>query len=331
MTTKNDPLTTALVEASAAPAARKEAAGIVKRSSAFFADPKMIAPKVDLDTGKRFNHRIDFGDIEGLAVSIKANGVLNPLRVKRIAALETGEVFELIDGERRLTALKLILKKDPDFLAEEGVPIVIVDKAQSDLTSKIQMFEANNSKNFTPIEEAMAYKDFRDAGMSVKQICAAVGRAHMHVTEILALLDGDQSLIEAAASGTIGKTMAKTIARQAKGDKGKQAELVKAAAAAGKDKGALRVVKKAIDESRRTKAAKKGRTLKIRALSDVELSDLGAKLAATMTDKMKDAGKPLNFNLREWVGKDEALALAASFGALEALKAAAGAKTSLEF
>jgi len=318
-------------EATPSTSARKEAAGIIKRSSAFFADPRMIAPKINAENGKRFNPRIDFGDIEGLAISIKANGLLNPLRVKRIEPLETGEVFELIDGERRLTALKLILKKDPAFLAEEGVPITIVKKDQSDLTSKLQMFEANNSKNFTPIEEATAYRDFREAGMSIKQICAAVGRAHMHVTEILALLDGDESLIKAAETGAIGKTMAKNIARQAKGDKTKQAELVKAATGAGKDKAKLRTVKKAIDESRRAKAAKKGRTLKIRALSDLELSDLGAKLAATMTDKMKDAGKALNFDLREWVRKDEALALAASFGALEALKAAAGAKTNLDF
>lgn len=322
----------------ATPSTRKEAAGIVKRSSAFYADPRTITPKLKAD-GTRLNKRFDFGDIEELAASIKANGLLMPLRVKRIAPTvledgkgpEGGQIknFELIDGERRLTAIQLILKKDPSAFPD-GVLIIIVDKDQNDVTSLIQMYVANGAKNFTPIEEAHAFKDMKDSGMTIKQICAATGKAHMHVTEILALLDGDETLVEAATKGTIGKTMAKTLARFGK-DKDTQAKLTKAAVEAGKDKGKLNQVKKAIQEARTTKAAAKGRTLKIRALDDAALSTLGAKLAATMTDKMKDAGKPLDFNLRDWVKKDEALALAAAFGALEALKAAAGAKVNLDF
>lgn len=314
-----------------APAARKEAAGIVKRSSAFFADPRTIGRKLKAD-GSRFNKRIDFGDVEQLSASIEANGLLMPLRVKRISATADQPYhFELIDGERRLTAIELLIKRKPSFFGEEGVPITIVDKNQSDLKSLIQQYVANDHKNFTPIEEAMAFQEMRDAGMSVKQICAEVGRAHMHVTEILALLKGDESLVKAAKDGAIGKTMAKTLARFGK-DKKKQAELTKAAVEAGKDKGKLNAVKKAIQDARVEKAEKKGRTLKIRALSDEQLSALGKKLAEGMAQRLKDAGKPLEFDMAAWIAKDESLALAASFGALQALKAAAGMKSiKLEF
>lgn len=325
MTNASQVPATAAAAETAAPAARKEAAGIVKRSSAFFADPRAIGRRAG------FNPRHNFGEIEELAKSIKANGLLQPLRVKRVTGRADGKNFELVDGDRRLTAIEMILKKEPQAFAEEGVQIIIVDKAQDEVTDLIQMFEANTGKPFEPLEEANAYDKMRKAGMTVKQIGAAVGRKHMHVMSILALIDGDDSLKEAAKTGQIGKTMAKDIAVHARGDKAKQAELTQAAIAAGGDKKKLREVKMQLDASRRSKAAKKGRVLKIRALSDAQLSALGSALAEKMATLLKEAGKPLDFDMQAWVGKNEDLALAASFGALQALKAAAGVDVKLEF
>lgn len=302
--------------------ARKEGAGIVKRSNSYFIDPTSIARK------EGFNPRFDFGEIEQLAASIKANGIINPIRVQRATGRDDGKAFELIDGDRRLTAIEALLKKGHEF--PEGIPAIIVDKSQDEITSLVQMFVANDGKQFNPLEEAAAYKKMRDAGMTVKQICSAVGRASMHVTEILALVDADASVHEAVRSGAIGKTQAKEIAKHAKGDAEKQKELVKQASEA-KDKTKRAELKKSIDDSRRAKAAKKGKQLKMRALTDAELSTLGAKLAEGMVKIMKEAGQPLDADLRAWVAKDEKLALAARFGALEALKAAAGMDLSLEF
>jgi ParB family chromosome partitioning protein len=307
--------------AKAAPA-RKEAAGIAKRSSAFFLDPHAITRK------DGFNPRFDFGDIEGLAASIKANGMLNPIRVKRIAATPEGKLFELVDGDRRLTAIEKLLKAGHEF--PEGVPAIIVDKAQDEVTSLIQMFVANDGKPFMPLEEAMAYSKMKEAGMTIKQICAAVGRKSMHVTEILNLMAADDSVKAAVADGSIGKTMAKQIATHAKGDASKQAELVQQAKA-GAGRGQKADIKKALDTERRAKAAKKGKTLKMRALSDAELSELGKTLAEAMAKCLTDAKKPLDFDVRKWVQEDDKLALAATFGALEALKAAAGLKIDLKF
>lgn len=326
--------TTAIADTPAADAqapARKEAPGIVKRSSAYNIDPTTV--------GRRpgFNPRFDFGEIEELAKSIKANGLLQPLRVKRVAGREDGKLFELIDGDRRLTAIELLLKKGHE-LQLEGVPAIIVDKAQDDMTSLFQMFEANTGKPFLPLEEAAAYKRMRDGnpeaglkGLTIKQICERVGRKQVHVVATLALLDADESVKDAVKSGAINSTLAKQIAVHARGDKVKQAELTAQAKAAGKDKGKKAAVKKSIDDSRRAKAAKTGKTLKMRALSDTELSGLGASVAAAMADLLKNAGKELDFDIRAWVKADDKLALAATFGALEALKAAAGVKTELVF
>lgn len=296
--------------------------GILKRSNAYFADPKAITRR------EGWNPRFDLGEIDELAKSIKANGILNPLRIKKLATPYEFKVFELIDGDRRLTAIEQLMKSGHSF--PEGVPVIIVDKAQDDLTSLFQMFEANSGKSFLPLEEAAAYMRMRDAGLTIKQICERVGRKQVHVVATMALLDADESVKDAVKSGEVNSTMAKQIAVHARGDKAKQAELVVAAKAAGKDKTKRAVVKQSIDDSRRAKAAKKGKVLKMRALSDAELSTLGAKLANLMADKMRDAGMDLDADLRTWVAADDKLALAFTFGALEALKAAAGVVINLD-
>ncbi len=309
----------------------KNAPGIVLRTSAYRADPKTITRRAG------WNPRFDFGEIEELAKSLKINGLLNPLRVKRIAGAKADaeHQFELIDGDRRLTAIELAMKGG--FVFADGVPVIIVDKAQSDLDSLFQMFEANSGKAFLPLEEAAAYKRMRDGdpengikGLTIKQICDRVSRKQVHVVATLALLDADDTVKDAVKDGSVNSTMAKKIAVAARGDKAKQQELVAAAKSAGKDKGKLAAVKRKVDDTRIAKAASKGKTLKMRALADDELSALGASLAKAMTQKLKDAGKPLTFDVRDWVSKDDALALAFTFGALEALKAAAGVKTKLD-
>ena len=302
----------------------KNATGIVARTSSYRAFPESITRRAG------WNPRFDFGEIDGLEKSIRANGILNPLRVKRIAGAKPSDEhqFELIDGDRRLTAIEQAVKHGHTF--DEGVPIIIVDKAQDEVTSLVQMFEANSGKVFLPLEEAAAYGRMREAGLTIQDICRHVSRKQVHVVATLALLTADDSVTEAIKDGSVNGTTAKKIAVAARGNKAKQAELVAAAKSAGKDNSKKAVVKRAIDDVRRAKAASKGKVLKMRALGDDELSALGAGLALSMTSKLADAGKPIDFDVRSWVAQDDALALAFTFGALEALKAAAGVATKLD-
>jgi ParB/RepB/Spo0J family partition protein len=325
--TESNKQSAAALAASAIATARKEAPGITKRSSSYYIDPRAITRRPG------FNPRVDFGEIAQLEISILANNLLNPIRVKRLAAPIDGKVFELIDGDRRLTAIENILKKNPTWAAAEGIPAIIVDKQQDDVTSLIQMFVANDGKAFLPLEEAAAYQRMRDAGMTVKQIGDAVGRKHMHVNQILALVNADESLKQAVAEGKIGKTMAKEIASTARGDKAKQKELTEAAVAVGKDKGKRRVLLKSVQATKVAKAAKKGRTLKIRALDDAALSELGASMAKALQKNLMNAKAAMHADaLDKWVSQDAKLVAAFTYGALQALKAAAGAKSiKLEF
>lgn len=320
----------------------KTGAGVLSKSSgAYNIDPRRVTRRAD------WNVRFDFGEIEELAKSIRrqreltgTSGLLNPIRVKRIKpTTERDFDFEIVDGDRRLSAVELILKKDADFFDETGIPAMLVDKAQDDFTSLIQMFEANTGKPLLPLEEAVAFKRLFDYGVAAsvkkadifKWIAKQVGRSDIYVWETMQLLAADEDVQEALKTKAITGTTARQIAIHAKGDSAKQKDLVQKAKAAGKDKTKKAALKKELDDARRAKHAKKGRVLKIRALSDADLTALGKTLAATMLQKLKDAGKPADFNIRDWVKKDDKLALAAAFGALEALKAAAGMKISLDF
>lgn len=329
MTNANQPSTAAvaneIIAKASASSKSSNPAGVLKRSNAYFIDPTRVTRR------EGWNPRFDFGEIEVLAAQIKSvkagdestGGLLNPIRVKRIVGNPAAD-FELIDGDRRLTAVEHLMKKGEVFAS--GIPAVIVDKAQDDITSLTQMFLANEGKKFLPMEEAIAYQRMRDAGMTLKDICAAVGRKQVHVTEILNLLEADDSVKEAASKGEIGKTMAKQIATAAKGDKEAQKKLVEEAkeAAAKGDKTAQRAVKRKVDTARVEKAAKKGKVLKIRALSDAELSDIGAGMAQHLAQILENMGISIEEDLVEMIKKDPKMVMAYTTGALDALKVAAG-------
>lgn len=313
---------------------RKEAAGVTKRSSSYTVDPRKVCRRPG------WNPRFHFEEIEELARSIKVHGMLNDIRVKRLPAVsvmrDQGFEFELIDGDRRLTACELLLKwhaegKPEGFDFPEGIPAKIVDKSQDDLTSLFQMFEANNGKPFLPMEEAAAYKRMQDAGLTIQDICGRVGRAQVHVVEMLNLIKADDSVKEAVEKGEIKKTMAKRIATVARGDAAKQKELVAAAKKAAKEPaGKKSQVNRKIEKARQEKAAKRGKTVKVKPLSSVEIDELGARLGKLTALKLKEAGRDPEEDPTAWIKEDDKLAAACSFGMLQALKVVAGLEIELD-
>lgn len=317
------------------------AAGIVKRVQTYNVDPTTITRRAG------FNPRFDFGEIDLLAKSIAANGLLMPLRIKRIephvkptsrgAAGTQGTQaynFELVDGDRRLTAIEKLLSDGHAF--PDGVPATLVERAQDDLTSLIQMFEANTGKAFLPLEEAAAFKRMRDAGMTVAQICSQVGRTDAHVIDTLALLEADDDVKEAVANGAIGGSIAKTIATTARGDKALQKALVVDAKAA-KGKGADAEAAKArlqnkLDEKKKSKAAARGKAVRIHAITAAQLSELTAKVARLLVVKAKAADWDSDdlSALLTLVSADDCYTAAYTLGALHALQAAGGLEVNLD-
>jgi len=87
------------------------------------------------------NPRRDFGDIEGLAADIAARGLVEPLIVN--------EKFELVDGHRRLQALK---KNHATT-----VPCIIEPGLTPAMTAEIKLVTSLHKKNLTPLEEGRAF------------------------------------------------------------------------------------------------------------------------------------------------------------------------------
>lgn len=119
--------------------------------------------------------RFDEGALEELAESIKANGIVQPLLVRR----RKGR-FELVAGERRLRAAKLA--------GLTTVPVVVRDVADEKLL-EIALVENIQREDLNPIEEAQAYKRLMDTvGLTQESLAARVGRDRSYITNYLRLL-----------------------------------------------------------------------------------------------------------------------------------------------
>ncbi|MBQ8766994.1 MAG: ParB/RepB/Spo0J family partition protein [Clostridia bacterium] len=120
--------------------------------------------------------RFDYDELEGLAQSIRANGVLQPLLVRQ---LENGK-FELIAGERRLRAARLIgLTK---------VPCIINDISESD-SAVFAVIENLQRQNLDYFEEAEALAILiTDYRMSQEELCKKLGKAQSTISNKLRLL-----------------------------------------------------------------------------------------------------------------------------------------------
>lgn len=323
------------------PTPRKLAAGIASVGKSYNADPSRIMRRPG------FNTRFVFSEIDELALSIKTEllrdpsegGLMMPLRVKRIKG-NTDFDFELVDGDRRLTAIEQLLKAGVTF--PEGVAIKMVDPKQDDITSTLQMITTNTGKPLLPLEEAAAYKRLRVEGqMSIADICKAVGRTDVHVRETLQLLESEVEVQDAVKAGKVSGSMAKMIATIAKDNPALQKDLVAEAAEAKSDKGAKGKAAKArlmqkIDKKRAERNVAKGKDVKFRMLTADQLKALGEKVTRHMMvvakqNSLADFETPdAQAAFRDFVAKDDALAAAFMFGAYQALLAFSGVETNLE-
>ena len=113
--------------------------------------------------------------LEELAASIRANGIIQPLIVRRHEAQ-----FQLVAGERRWRAAKLA------GLSE--VPVVVQEIADP-LLLEIALIENIQREDLNAIETARAYERLgRDLGLSQEEIGRRTGKDRTSITNALRLL-----------------------------------------------------------------------------------------------------------------------------------------------
>jgi len=152
----------------------------------FLCDVAIIKPN-------RYQPRRHFAekDMADLAASIRAQGVIQPLLVRK-----DGSGYELVAGERRLRAAKMAgLPK---------VPVVIKDITHAEML-EMSIVENIQRADFNPIEEANAYHQLMtEFGLTQDQAAERVGKSRSAVANFLRLRQlGDiiqTSIIEGAIS-----------------------------------------------------------------------------------------------------------------------------------
>jgi ParB family chromosome partitioning protein len=113
--------------------------------------------------------------LEELAASIRANGIIQPLIVRRI-----GDSYQIVAGERRWRAARI---------AElEEVPVVIQDVADRSML-ELALIENIQREDLNPIETAHAFERLgRDLGLSQEEIGRRTGKDRTSIANIVRLL-----------------------------------------------------------------------------------------------------------------------------------------------
>lgn len=125
--------------------------------------------------------------LEELAESIKAQGVMQPIVVRQIGP----DKYEIIAGERRWRATQLA--------GIDKIPAVIRD-VPDEAAIAMALIENIQREDLNPIEEAMALKRLQDEfELTHQEVAQAVGKSRTTVTNLLrliALTDDVKMLLE---------------------------------------------------------------------------------------------------------------------------------------
>jgi ParB family chromosome partitioning protein len=142
---------------------------------------------------------MDEAALNDLAASIKAQGVMQPILVRELAA----GGFEIIAGERRWRASQLA--------GLTQVP-VLVRKVADNVALAMALIENIQRENLNPLEEAVGIQRLIDEFKMTHQTAAdAVGRSRSAATNLLRLLKLPQAVQDLVAEGKLDMGHARAI------------------------------------------------------------------------------------------------------------------------
>jgi ParB family chromosome partitioning protein len=153
--------------------------------------------EVDIDLLAPNEHQprlqVDESKLAELAQSIRANGIIQPILVRR-----TGSTYRIIAGERRWRAAQLA--------GLHKVPIVVRDVAEDAKQQLLELALIENiqRENLNPLDEAQAYQRLSDDfHLTQDQIAAAVGKDRSSVANFMRLLKLPEEVRADLASGAL--------------------------------------------------------------------------------------------------------------------------------
>lgn len=137
-------------------------------------------------------------ELEELSESIRENGVLQPLLVRK-----NGSKYEIIAGERRYQASKIA--------GLEKVPVIVRDVDDQKML-ELALIENLQRSDLNPIEEAKGYKQLiKASGMTQEALSKAVSKSRSAITNSLRLLDLPESVQQMMYEGKLTAGHARAI------------------------------------------------------------------------------------------------------------------------
>jgi ParB family transcriptional regulator, chromosome partitioning protein len=141
-------------------------------------------------------------ELADLAESIKTNGLLQPIVVRRVKHGDQGH-YEIIAGERRFRAAKMV--------GLETIPAMVRDADDAQLL-ELALIENIHRTNLNPIERAKAYQNYIET-FSISQTEAAqrLGEDRSVIANFIRLLDLPEQVKEMLMDGSLSPGHARAI------------------------------------------------------------------------------------------------------------------------
>jgi len=160
--------------------------------------------EVDVDLLSPNDHQprltMDDARLEELTQSIKANGIIQPILVRR-----DGAAYRIIAGERRWRAAQRA--------GLQRVPVIVRDVSQGDKQLlELALIENLQRENLNPVDEALAYQRLAEEfSLTQDQIAAAVGKDRSSVANFMRLLKLPQEIRGDLAAGVLSTGHARAL------------------------------------------------------------------------------------------------------------------------
>jgi ParB family chromosome partitioning protein len=167
--------------------------------------PRTGVMEIDIDrlspSDQQPRLQMDDARLEELSASIKANGIIQPILVRR-----TGNSYRIIAGERRWRAAQRA--------GLHKVPVVVREVAEGSEKQLLELALIENiqRENLNPVDEALAYQRLADEfALTQEQIAAAVGKDRSSVANFMRLLKLPEEVLAALTSGALSMGHARAL------------------------------------------------------------------------------------------------------------------------
>ena len=158
----------------------------------------LVATQEVFPNPKQPRSRFEETALQELAASIREQGVLQPLLVRRVPG-----GYELVAGERRLRAARMA--------GLERIP-VLCRRVEDDRKLELALIENIQRENLNPIEEAQAYRELQSINKyTQEEIARRVGKDRATVANSIRLLSLPDFVKKELVSGRISAGHARAL------------------------------------------------------------------------------------------------------------------------